>query len=447
MPSLFRDMEIYREYRKMAKETIEQYFNVLPREDRHQLLLHDAENGDAEAMFILGSLYENGCWNPNDDFSKALAAKKDIKEKMAVSVDYNEALRWYNKAGAYGWGAIEAEAEKAAYRLWQKMEQQCSLVTENNRTIRQESVKKEVKQQCVSITENNRTIGQESVKKEVKPQSPALTELNRMIGLESVKEEVNKIIATLNFNKMRKEKGLPGMVMSRHMVFTGNAGTGKTSVARILGQIFKEYGILSKGHFIETSREDLIGRYIGETAPKTKKKVEEALGGVLFIDEAYSLVPKDDSRDFGSEAISTLIKMMEDHRDDLIVIVAGYREEMQRFIDSNQGLKSRFSKYIDFPDYSPEEMQQIFDRQAKEGQYVVSAKARDALLETWRLASQYRDFGNGRGVRNIYEKVIQNLAARLVTVRNPGTDDLMNILADDVPNREDMEAFLSNLKK
>lgn len=239
-------------------------------------------------------------------------------------------------------------------------------------------------------------------------------ELNALVGLDSVKSEVNTFRNFIKIQNERKKKGLPIPPTSYHLVFSGNPGTGKTTLARIMAKILKELGILAKGHLVETSRSDLVAGYVGQTAIKTNKVIDEALDGVLFIDEAYTLA-KGSENDFGQEAIDTLLKRMEDDRDRLVVIVAGYTNEIKTFIESNPGLSSRFNRYINFPDYSKAELVEIFKRLATKYHYTLSDQAEQtlsALLEE-ALSKESDHFGNGRYVRNLFEKVIERQANRL----------------------------------
>ena len=240
-------------------------------------------------------------------------------------------------------------------------------------------------------------------------------ELDDLIGLDNVKQEVKSLANFVRLQKQRQEKGLKTPKLSYHLVFTGSPGTGKTTVARIVARIYKDLGILKKGHTVETDRSGLVANYVGQTATKTNAIVDSALNGVLFIDEAYALVPENSSQDYGQEAISTLLKRMEDDRDKLVVIIAGYTNEMKRFIDSNPGLQSRFNRYINFPDYSAGELVKIFHMYMKKNQYTISDEANEMLKEKLDYAVEHKDrnFGNARYVRNIFEKSIQAQANRL----------------------------------
>lgn len=264
----------------------------------------------------------------------------------------------------------------------------------------------------------------------------ALTaELDGLIGLKSVKQQVRDVTSLASVQALRTRKGLPKVDMSQHLVFTGKPGTGKTTVARIIGSIYRELGLLSSGHFTEIDGRGLIAEYIGQTAAKTEKVIGEAMDGVLFIDEAYTLAPEDIPNDFGAEAIATLIKKMEDNRDRLIVILAGYEKEMDRLLASNPGLKSRFKTKIEFPDYDPAELHAIFAHIAAEQAYVLSSEANketEALFaEMHRCRGE--EFGNGRSVRNAFERAVMNQARRLASNRRPNRKQLQLIKAEDIP--------------
>lgn len=259
-----------------------------------------------------------------------------------------------------------------------------------------------------------------------------IAELNSLIGLERVKQDVDSLRNLIKVQAMRKQQGLPNTSVSYHCVFSGNPGTGKTTVARILAGIYKELGLLKKGHLVEVDRSKLVGEYVGQTAPKTNKVIDEALDGVLFIDEAYTLVGG--QNDYGSEAIATLLKRMEDDRDRLVVILAGYTDEIKEFIDSNPGLQSRFNRYIQFDDYSAEELTEIFKHNLRKSRYKIKRNAYDELqlLIAQTVNSKDKNFGNARYVRNLFEKVVQNQANRLARMKSIDNDDLSIITLDDI---------------
>ena len=261
-----------------------------------------------------------------------------------------------------------------------------------------------------------------------------LTELNRMIGLREVKEEIHSLINLIKVKKLREKYKLPQMNMSYHMVFTGSPGTGKTTVARLVARIYRELGILSKGTLTETDRSGLVAGYVGQTALKVKETVERALGGVLFIDEAYSLAPENSTNDFGAEAIDTLVKLMEDHRDDLVIIVAGYTDEMQRFLKANTGLYSRFNKFIQFSDYTEEELLRILQSMAEDAGFCFTEGAVDKIkvrLHAMNDASR-REFGNARGIRNMFERLVSNQANRIIQYKTQSIKDITVITEEDV---------------
>ena len=259
-----------------------------------------------------------------------------------------------------------------------------------------------------------------------------MEELDSLIGLEDVKAEVSSLINLIKVRKMRKDHGLKVMDMSFHMVFTGNPGTGKTTVARLVAKIYKQLGFLSKGQLIETDRSGLVAGYVGQTAGKVTEVVNSALGGILFIDEAYALARKGMENDFGREAIDTLVKLMEDNRDDLVVIVAGYTDEMHDFLTSNPGLISRFNKYIDFPDYTDDELMAILEMNAKRQGYVVGEDAKKVVrsMLTGMSLSERLDFGNARGMRNTLEKLVQEQANRIAALTCEITREMLQEITE-----------------
>ena len=259
-----------------------------------------------------------------------------------------------------------------------------------------------------------------------------LAELDGYIGLQTVKEEVHNLINMASVYKLRRQHDLPTTDMSLHLVFTGNPGTGKTMMARMMARIYRSLDILSKGQLVEVDRSGLVAGYVGQTAIKTQKVIQKALGGVLFIDEAYALNGKSEN-DFGQEAIDTILKAMEDHRDDLVVIVAGYTDLMDRFIHSNPGLESRFNRFLLFEDYTPDEMLDIFKMQCKKGCYQLSDGVEELVRDY--ITEENGDpetFGNARGVRNIFEHILVAQNNRLAAMETVTKEDLMTLTQDDV---------------
>lgn len=279
----------------------------------------------------------------------------------------------------------------------------------------------------------------EPVEKE-KTLKELLDELNSLVGLDSVKDKVKDLIAYQKVQKMRRDNNLHSVKNTLHLAFLGNLGTGKTTVARIVGRIYKQLGLLSKGHFVEVSRTDLIAGYQGQTALKVKKVIEKAKGGTLFIDEAYSLTENDHSDSYGRECLTELTKALEDYRDDLAVIVAGYTEPMQKFFESNPGLRSRFSTFIEFEDYSVRELEEILVDMCAKNDYELSESAKKLLhiyLEN-KVNSKEENFANGRMIRNLYEELVMNHARRVFNMETPNIVDLKTILDVDfnqLPNQ------------
>ncbi len=421
-----------------------------------------ADQGYEDAQCNLGFIYENG-HGVAQNYSEAfrwykLAAEQGhagaqnnlglmYKNGHGVSQNYSVALRWYRLAADQG--MPEAQYNLGAmYENGTGVPQNCSealgwyeLSAAQGFRLAQEAV--------ANLTElaskNDYTqppvpSGPSSPSKV--PQSSAtslqtlLDELNAMTGLANVKSEIYQLIQYVRVQKMRSNHGLQSEDISLHSVFTGSPGTGKTTVARLYGQMLKELGFLSKGHLVETDRTGLVAGYIGQTELKTDEKVREALGGILFIDEAYSLFKGSDTNwDFGQEVISVLLKRMEDHRDDLVVIVAGYPAPMESFLNANEGLRSRFQNFVHFDDYSPDELLSILEYFCTRSNYQMTQDAvtKASVLITRAYDSRDQRFGNARYVRNLFENIRKNQSVRIAeTLNNPTAVQLQEILPDDI---------------
>lgn len=313
--------------------------------------------------------------------------------------------------------ASENELQKARYaRAKSILEFADSITTEKKKVAQEENVENEI------IVKPSEKISLEE----------AISRLSKLEGLNLVKSQVCDWVDQIKVFKMRKERGMSVPDMSYHLVFTGNPGTGKTTVARLMAQIYCALGIITEGHLVEVDRSDLVAGYVGQTAIKTREVLKKAYGGVLFIDEAYSLA-KGGGTDFGQEAVDTILKEMEDKRDNLVIIVAGYDNLMQNFIDSNPGLRSRFKNYIQFTDYTGKELYNIFLKMCNSSQYSVTPQAREALLAYFNdlYAKRDKNFGNGRDVRNVFENIITRQSKRVAKLLNPSDEDLTTI---DIPD-------------
>lgn len=349
--------------------------------------------------------------------------KEDIKEeKEHLSEEEQKRLQEKEKKNQE---RLRLEAEQDRLKAEQERIREERIRLEEEQRIAKEEFQKVKKR----LKERERTEREEQEKRI----AALLEELNELVGLKSVKEEIRSLVNLIKVRKMREKMNMPAMDMSYHMVFTGNPGTGKTTVARLVAKIYRELGILSSGQLVETDRSRLVAGYVGQTAINVREIVEQAIGGVLFIDEAYALVSPDTSNDFGTEAVDTLVKLMEDHRDNLVVIVAGYTEEMRVFLKSNTGLISRFNKFIAFDDYTQEQLLEILEVMVKRTGLAVD---KDAVCEIGdRIAEmtmeERNDFGNARGVRNIFEKMVMNQANRLVELENPTREQLMTLTKAD----------------
>jgi len=277
--------------------------------------------------------------------------------------------------------------------------------------------------------------------KNEKTQEELLEILDALVGLENIKQSVKSLINYVKIRNLREENELPNPPMSLHMVFAGNPGTGKTTVARILSELYKAIGVLSKGQLVEVDRSGLVAGFVGQTAIKTSEVVASALGGILFIDEAYALAPDAGAgNDFGRESIETLLKLMEDNRDDLIVIVAGYSEPMERFITSNPGLESRFNRYFYFEDYNSEQLYDIFDSMCVKSEYILTEEAKEYAREFFRKLYEMREenFGNARHVRNFFENIVTVHSDRVSKLDGHTRDDLTMVILEDLKKAEEM---------
>lgn len=308
-----------------------------------------------------------------------------------------------------------AEAEKAARELLSEMEKQDALSPKAPKTQAENSPEKPDLQKL-------------------------LDELDSLTGLDKIKQNVRSLINLAKVRKLREEQGMPIPAMSLHLVFMGNPGTGKTTVARLIAQLYYAIGVLSKGQLVEADRSALVAGFVGQTAVKTSEMIKKALGGVLFIDEAYSLTSAEGSNDFGHEAVETILKAMEDDRDDFVVIVAGYEELMEKFIASNPGLASRFNRYFVFEDYTGDQLYDIFASMCGKNQYELSEDAEGFARKFFSELYEMRDenFGNARHVRNVFENMVSVHSDRVAALDSPSKEELTKVIKEDFEAASEM---------
>jgi SpoVK/Ycf46/Vps4 family AAA+-type ATPase len=296
--------------------------------------------------------------------------------------------------------------------------------------------------ELIQMSKNSKNPATEQSAEENESIEHVMEKINALVGMENIKEEIKSFINFVSIRGERDKRKLPVTPLSLHAVFYGPPGTGKTTIARLLGRVYKALGLLKSGHLVETDRAGLVAGYVGQTAIKTDELVGKAKDGVLFIDEAYTLAPENSANDFGRESIDTILKRMEDMREGFAVIAAGYTDEMERFINSNPGLKSRFSRYFYFNHYTPEELFKIFNIFAENVEFKLSndadAKLKDLITHFYNIRS--RSFGNARFVRNVFDKIVQNQADRLASVTSLTNEILCEVTADDIPVKEDFSA-------
>jgi AAA+ superfamily predicted ATPase len=407
--------------------------------------LSDLESKEAFSLLLLiGKLYGSGIFDNYDNLPavyqpQILSIYENLRAKLKPKINKEPTSYMADFLGAYS-PEMKREYLTCLYRF-------ASIVVKADGTVSDEEA---AALKTIMVISDQQTpaqvasggASQPDTKSEVKP-APApkkektldevVAELNSMIGLTEVKKEINTLINYIKVQKARASEGLKTSPLSYHTVFTGNPGTGKTTVARLLAGIYKNLGLLTGGQLVETDRSGLVAEYVGQTAIKTNKTVDSALNGILFIDEAYALGGETPDQ-FGKEAVSTLIKRMEDDRAKLAVVLAGYIDEMKGFLDSNPGIKSRFNRYIEFADYSPAELLDIFKLQCKNLEYTLTADAEKKVIDIIATAYAARDksFGNGRYVRNIFEKTIEQQSNRIAAIAPLTKEILATITPDDI---------------
>lgn len=447
--AIYDDLELYGEL-----DNLDNIFNTLIIKDisfvsRKINVNISYESNNPEFFYILGFI----AYLVNATHLIGGLQGNDLDTKIRIT-DYFDKMKEIQLPSGYILRALESKSNTFLYKSYKEFIIQFAqgiVAADQNISIKEMSVISEINAKISSNTFgeiNEKATNEKSINESFKAENKSnletsndeekiedvLTELETFTGMEGIKRDVRSLINLLKIQKQRELQGLSVVKPSLHMVFTGPPGTGKTTVARIMGRVFKALGVLKKGQIIETDRSGLVAGYVGQTAIKVDEIVQKSMDGILFIDEAYALSPSDGQDSFGQEAIDTLLKRMEDNRDSLVVIVAGYEQEMQRFIESNPGFKSRFNKYISFDDYNPEELIEIFVSIVKKNKYIATQELIDILRIKFSdlYESRTKSFGNGRVVRNLFEKIVENQSNRLANIETTLTEaDLQNLLPED----------------
>ena len=386
--------------------------------------LRAAEEGDPEAQFMIGSMYNRGfSWKPRN-------LDKAAKWLLAA---YDQGF-WESLIDL---GMMLEEGyvfERDAFDLY--LPEHCYAKAINSQPIRKSFLKEAQRRLDHLKTKNKPVIFRSN---DTEPAASSDIELDNLIGLKNVKDQMRQIENRIIFDQKRMQAGLHTIPQSHHFIFMGNPGTGKTEVARIIGQDFKKLGILKSGHLVEVDRSKLVGEYIGETAQKTRAAIEKSLDGVLFVDEAHTLF-RDSKKDYGAESLNVILKAMEDHRDRLVVIMAGYKDHMNVLLRSNPGLKSRLRHHIFFDDYAAEELTEIYFKFVRDHAFIVDRDAQNVVNKLMKKAIKLtdNDLGNGRFVRNAFEKTIEKMASRIVQSKSDNPVALNTIMFMDIPTIEEL---------
>lgn len=381
----------------------------------------------------LKKICEEECFNENGNVGRVpevikAVAEAEKKEQMGMAATLYDTREIYNTFKQFGLIIINCNGARLSREV-KLLNRYLDVITEY--IIEMEN--KEEKIEAKPTMDRNRNFSINDIDS-MDSMKKILAEIDGMIGLTEVKEEIRSLVNLLVVRKMREERGYEQPFQSMHMVFTGNPGTGKTTIARKLADIYKCLGVLETGQLIETDRSGLVAGYVGQTAEKVNAIANKAMGGILFIDEAYALTDSKMEGDFGQEAVDTLLKIMEDNRDKLIVIVAGYPEPMEEFLDSNPGLRSRFNKYISFKDYTAQELYDIFKQMCDKNDYKYGEDVKEKVLSdiNGMLSDKGENFANAREIRNYFEKIVSNQANRIVSLGSGDVDDLLTITVEDI---------------